>query len=87
MAVSGSFDRGTTSPEPPKPESASMLTHASLIQRTERSARAVLLLPQPLKTEHTKAPKQKTPVAMQMQYSNYKKRSLEIINCLLRVKN
>ena len=50
----------------PKPESASMLTHASLIQRTERSARAVLLLPQPLKTEHPKAPNPKTPVAMQI---------------------
>jgi hypothetical protein len=35
---------------------------------------AVLLLPQPLKTEHPKAPNPKTPVAMQMQYSNYKKK-------------
>jgi hypothetical protein len=57
LRACGSFDRGTISPEPPKPELASMLTHASLIQS---------LLPQPLKTEHPKAPNPKTPVAMQI---------------------
>jgi len=39
-------ERGTISPEPPKPESASMLTHASLIQSLGSPSNSKTLKPQ-----------------------------------------